>query len=118
MSEINVQQRTPEQEAAYMEARYVSDRQHQKTGRYMSEEQFGRLYLATLHRQLKEALEPIHRAKASYLAMFPQPTVVVGPDDMWKFVQAPPTDAVSMLDQMAAAITKQYTQGLRDEPTA
>lgn len=106
-------ERTPEQDAAWFEARCTADRISRRQLRDIGEVEFGRIYLAALHRRLVEALEPLIRAKARYLAMAStHSAVVVGSDGFWKFMQAPPTEATTLFDEAIERVKAQYTQGL------
>lgn len=109
---IKLNKRTPEQDAAYFEARYTADRISQRQCREISEDEFQRIYGATLHRQMMDALAPLLKAKADYAAFWPTPSIVVGPEDFWKFMQRAPTDAETLLDELIESIKARYTQGV------
>ena len=109
---ILIHKRTPEQDAAYFEARYTADRMSQKQRRDISEAEFGRIYGAYLRRQMMDAIAPLLKAKADYAALWPSPAMVVGPEGFWKFVQRAPTDIETLADEQIEAIKARYTQGL------
>lgn len=109
---IRFTSRTPEQDAAYSEARYIADRVSQRQQRDISEAELQQIYGAALHRQMMDALAPLLKAKADYLAMWPSPTIVVGPQGFWKFMQRAPTGAETLLDEMIERIKARYTEGL------
>ena len=102
--------RTPEQDRCYFEAHRIADIIANRQGRDVDTEEFGRIYGATLHKRMREALEPINRAECRAAAMTIGPRLILAADGSFR----PADDSIDRepFNKLRAPIIEAYTKGL------